>query len=112
MATRLNPSKGSRPDKIMRDALSIELHREVDAVVDGKTVKIKRYRRVMDALVTKGENGDTSAIREINERMDGKIPQAIVGDDDYDPIQVVTDENRAKALAALLAKTAAGTEPK
>ena len=96
----------------MRDALSIELHREVDAVVDGKTVKIKRYRRVMDALVTKGENGDTSAIREINERMDGKIPQAIVGDDDYDPIQVVTDENRAKALAALLAKTAAGTEPK
>jgi hypothetical protein len=38
------------------------------------------------------------------------VPQAIVGDDDYDPIQVATDEDRAKALAVLLAK--AGAEEK
>lgn len=32
--------------------------------------------------------GDVSSIREVADRIDGKVPQALVGDGDYDPISV------------------------
>lgn len=106
MAARKNPSKGGKPDKLMRDALSIELHREVDIDVDGKAKRVKRLRLVANAMVEKAIGGDTTAGREIFDRMDGKVPQAVVGDDSHDPIRVsdVTDEQRAQALSAFLAK--------
>lgn len=106
MAARKIPSKGGKPDKLMRDALSLELHREVETEIDGKAKKVKRLRLVANALVDKAISGDTVAIKEINDRMDGKVPQAIVGDDSHDPVRVgdVTDEQRAQALAAFLAK--------
>lgn len=84
MAARKNPSKGGKPDKLMRDALMLELHREV--IDDGK--KIKRIRMVARKLVDKAIDGDVPAIREINERIDGKVPQALVGDSDLPPVQV------------------------
>ena len=49
-----------------------------------------KLRAVADALVTKAMSGDVQAIKEIADRIDGKVPQAIVGDDDYDPINTVT----------------------
>lgn len=106
MAARINPSKGGKPDKIMRDALSLELHREDEIEVEGKRQKIKRFRRVARTLVDRAIAGDTTSIKEINERMDGKVPQALVGDAESPPIRVenVTDEQRAKALAVFLAK--------
>ena len=33
--------------------------------------------------------GDVSSIRELADRLDGKVPQAIVGDDEQDAINVV-----------------------
>ena len=65
--------KGAKPDKLMRNALALELHQE--DVIEG--VKIKRLRRVAKALVDRALEGDIAAIREINERMDGKVPQAL-----------------------------------
>lgn len=111
MAARKTASKGGKPDKLMRDALSIELHREVDGAPYGSAKPIKRLRLVAHALVEKGINGDTAAIREINDRMDGKVPQAIVGDDDHAPVRVsdATDEQRARALAVFMAKNAGKT---
>ena len=106
MAARKSPSKGGKPDKIMRDALSIELHRDQEANIDGKKLKVKRYRLVADALVKKAIDGDTAAIKEIHDRMDGKVPQAIVGDSDHPSlIPEYTDEQRAAALAVLMAKS-------
>ncbi len=87
MAARVTPSKGGKPDKIMRDALSLELNVETDDPIN-KGKKLKRLRLVMRKLVDKAEDGDVSAIREIIERMDGKVPQALVGDKDEPPIQV------------------------
>lgn len=105
MAARKNPSKGVKPDKLMRDALSIELHREQEVEVNGKKVKIKRLRLVASALVNKAIEGDTPAIKEINDRMDGKVPQAIVGDAEHPSVlPEYTDEQRAAALAVLMAK--------
>lgn len=47
-----------------------------------------RLRAVADALVKKAETGDVPAIREIADRLDGKVPQAIVGDEDAAPLRI------------------------
>ena len=78
-------SRGSRPDKLMRDALLLELKRDGEDA-DGK--KTKKIRLVARRLVDKAIEGDVPAIREINDRIDGKVPQAVVGDSDFDPVQV------------------------
>lgn len=38
--------------------------------------------------------GDVPAIREIADRLDGKVPQAVVGDNEEDPINLVTEIRR------------------
>jgi hypothetical protein len=49
----------------------------------------KALRAVASALIEKAQSGDTTAISIIADRLDGKVPQAVVGDDDLDPIRVV-----------------------
>jgi hypothetical protein len=39
-----------------------------------------KLRDVAEALVAKGMDGDIQAIKEIADRLDGKVPQAIAGD--------------------------------
>lgn len=48
-----------------------------------------KLRAVAQALVDKALTGDVPAIREIGDRIDGKVPQGIVGDEDADPINIV-----------------------
>jgi hypothetical protein len=74
MAERITPSKGSKPEKLMRDAIIMELHREATGA-DG--VMTKRLRLVASALVNKAAEGDVQAIKEINDRVDGKAPQSV-----------------------------------
>lgn len=46
---------------------------------------------VATALVVKASSGDVQAIKELADRMDGKVPQAVIGGDEDDPpIQTVT----------------------
>ena len=72
MAARKTPSKGGKPDKLMRDALLLELNREVKQP-DGKVTK--RRRLVARKLVERAEQGDVPAIKEIFDRVDGRVPQ-------------------------------------
>lgn len=77
MAVRTNPSKGGKPDKLMRDALMVALHREaVDA--DGKPTK--KLAKIADALVDKAIEGDVPAIKEILDRVDGKVALPVSGE--------------------------------
>ena len=92
--------RGPSKDKPFRDALRMEI------LAMGEDHK--GLRKIAKSLVGNAIAGDNVAIREIADRIDGKVPQAIVGDDDYDPIQVATDEDRAKALAAFMAKAGGG----
>ena len=48
-----------------------------------------KLREVADALVTKAIAGDVQAIKEVADRLDGKVPQAIVGDDEHDAVSLV-----------------------
>jgi hypothetical protein len=76
-----NPS-GRRKDKKARDALVVAL---LEAGED-----MPRLRKVWKAILKKAEEGDVAAAREIFDRLDGKVPQAIIGDDDEAPVSVVT----------------------
>jgi hypothetical protein len=57
-----------------------------EAVEGSETTKL---RAVADALVDKAMAGDVQAIKEVADRIDGKVPQAVVGDDEADPISLV-----------------------
>lgn len=46
---------------------------------------------IVRALYTKAKTGDVAAIKEIAERYDGKVPQAVIGGDEDDPpIRTIT----------------------
>lgn len=78
-----NPtSRGQQRDKPFRDALRMEL---AAAGEDHKAL-----RSVANALIAKAAMGDVQAIKEIADRMDGKVPQALIGDDESDPIKLET----------------------
>lgn len=49
-----------------------------------------KLRAVADALISKAIAGDVQAIKEVADRLDGKVPQGLVGGDDGDsPISFV-----------------------
>jgi hypothetical protein len=80
-----NP-EGRRKDKKARDALVMKL---LEAGED-----MPRLRKVWGAIIDKAEQGDVSAAREIFDRLDGKVPQALIGDDGEDPINVLSKIER------------------
>jgi hypothetical protein len=69
-------------EKSFANMLNIAIN---EASAEGGT----KLRAVADALVLKAMNGDVAAIKEIADRLDGKVPQAVVGDDEHDPVGVV-----------------------
>lgn len=83
-----NSNTGGRPrgpwaEKAWRDAIRMAVLRKAE---DGG----KKLDKLADALVASGLSGDVSALREIGDRLDGKVPQALVGGGADDPaIQVV-----------------------
>lgn len=73
---------GGRPkDKPFREALLIELK---EAGADHK-----KLRQLAKVLISMGERGDMGALKELFDRVDGKVPQAQIhtGDDDGGPIE-------------------------
>lgn len=74
MPARKEPSKGSKPDKLMRDAIMVALHREAEGA-DGK--KTKKLNIIATKLVDAAASGDIQAIKEIADRVDGKPAQAL-----------------------------------
>src|SRR5262249_14045214 len=74
--------RGQQRDKPFRDALRMEIAAAGD--------NHKALRKVARALLAKAAAGDVHAIREVGDRMDGRVPQAITGDAGSDPITVRT----------------------
>jgi len=77
-----NANSGRRQEKPFRDALRMELA----ALKDEDP---KALRSIARKLLEKASDGDMQAIKELADRTDGKVPQAIVGDDDLPPVQTV-----------------------
>lgn len=73
MAARDNPSKGAKPDKLIRDALMLAANRVHDGDPDGR----KKLAIAAAAVVEKAVEGDLAAFKEIADRIDGKAPQSL-----------------------------------
>jgi molecular chaperone GrpE (heat shock protein) len=76
-----NENSGRKQEKPFRDALRIEL-----AAAENNQ---RGLRLIAKKLIEAAEEGKMDAIREIGDRIDGKVPQAVVGDADADPIGVI-----------------------
>lgn len=63
----------------------LALHREVDDPNGGKT---KKLNLVATKLVDLAIQGDVQAIKEINDRVDGKVTQPIGGDEET-PLRMI-----------------------
>jgi len=77
-----NANSGRRAEKPFRDALRMQLKEAGD---DHKALRI-----IAAKLIEKAQEGDMQAIKELADRTDGKVPQAIVGDEDEPPINLVS----------------------
>ena len=90
--------RGQQRDKPFREALRMEIAAAGD--------DFKALRRVAQALLTKAESGDVGAIKEVADRLDGKVAQPHAGDEESAPIKVTfsTDKDRFAALQSLLAR--------
>lgn len=78
---------GGRPPK--EKSFANMLNIAIKEAIEG-TDKTK-LRAVADALVDKAMSGDVQAIKEVADRIDGKVPQGVIGGDEEDsPVNIVT----------------------
>lgn len=80
VAGRSGPPKNvnsSKPNRLWGDTIHRVITQE----------NSKKLRAAAEALVDRAISGDTSALRELGDRIDGKVPQGIVGADGG-PIEV------------------------
>jgi hypothetical protein len=68
--------RGPYIDKPFREALRLAVKRSADADVKGKT----KLDKIAAALVDEAVKGDVPAIKEIGDRLDGRVPQAVTGE--------------------------------
>ena len=64
-------------------------------IADDNPEKLDELAR---ALIAKAKTGDVAALREVSDRLDGRVPQAVVGDSGSEPITlrtIVTGVRRA-----------------
>lgn len=66
------------------------IRRAVHTIPEDDPHRRKRLELLAEALVLKAQSGDVSALQEVGNRLEGKVPQALIGDSDEDPINVVT----------------------
>lgn len=78
-----NANSGRRAERPFRDALRMQLKEAGE--------NHKALRLIAAKLIEMAAAGDMQAIKELADRTDGKVPQALVGGDEDDPaINVVT----------------------
>lgn len=74
-------TQGQLREKPFRDALrKAKLCADVDA---------RRLDKVANALVKKAALGEVAAIKEVADRLDGRVPYKIGGDEEGDPVSVI-----------------------
>ena len=75
------PKGSPNKNKIYRQALMMELAAAGDNLAGA--------REIANVHIARCKAGDMQAIKEFADRLDGKVPQALTGDDDGDPVRHV-----------------------
>lgn len=105
MAAANSPPKGSKPDKLMRDALMLALNREAQNAQGQPT---KKLHLIADAIVDKAVTGDVPAAIFVRDSVDGKPAQIIEGNPDAPLFSV---DGLRDLLGAKLDRIAAAEQP-
>lgn len=86
-----NPG-GRQKDRPFRDALRMELA-AAERDDDPAKVRPNSIRAIARALITKAAGGSEAAIAQIADRLDGKVPQAVVGggDEGESPVRMIIE---------------------
>ena len=73
-----NPNGRPKSSKLFRDALNLAAHERADEkpLRRVETGEHTYFRRAAEALMEKAMSGDIRAIREVADRLDGKVPRA------------------------------------
>lgn len=66
----------------------------IAVMADGNKKGEPKLREIAEKLVEEAIKGESWAIQQVADRLDGKPAQAIVGDDEADPIRMVTEIRR------------------
>lgn len=74
-----NKLGGRRKEKPWRDALMLSVNRLMDGQPDRK-----KLQAIADQVVEQALAGDMRAAEEIGNRLDGRVPQALIGSSDPD----------------------------
>ncbi len=81
-----NPG-GRQKHRPYRDALRMELAAYENGLPVPE-VPENSLRAIARAHIRSAANGDITAIDKLADRIEGKVPQAVVGDDSEDPVSV------------------------
>lgn len=81
-----NPGGRPKRDKLWQTAIirAIKRREETDPLA---------LEKLADKLLAGIDAGDVSAMKEFGDRVDGKVAQAIIGDDEADPVRIETIRN-------------------
>ena len=79
-----NPKGRSKSSKLFKDALNL-------ALSSGTGNRDEGLRIIVRALIANSLDGDIRAIREVADRLDGKVPRAIAGGNDK-PVRVIVSD--------------------
>jgi hypothetical protein len=75
-----NANSGPKKEKPFRDALMMEI---AEAGADRKALRV-----IASKLIEKAGQGDMNAIKELADRVDGKVPQAVMNDEESGPFRM------------------------
>lgn len=89
-------SSGAYAIKPFRDALRVAAKREIDDDAKGKT----KLDKIAAMLIEVALSGDVSAAKEVGDRLDGRVPQAVVGGGEEDNAIKVLHEIRRTIVKA------------
>lgn len=103
MAAPQGNTNGAKQKRLLTDALKRELVQNPNDVL-----------AIAKKLIDSAKEGEAWAMSLVYDRVDGKVPQPIVGDDESDPIRVeeISLNEVARRLAFLLTAGAKETESK
>lgn len=80
------PAGSPNKDKPFRDALRME--EKLAEQGEPTPAKPGTLRYIARAMLERASE-DTPTAREVGDRLDGKVPQAVVGDDEHPPIRMI-----------------------
>jgi hypothetical protein len=60
----------------------------------GRPPKERSFANMLNIAIKEANDLGITKLREVADRIDGKVPQALVGDDESDPINLVTEIRR------------------